>query len=161
MPSSDEILEQIGTAVTDWTVSRDAMRGRPAPDPGPAAPVSRMPGRAAARALLVGRLVDRGLSSDEAAAAVRAAETGQPTEHLDLLSAEAHAVAAEAAEHIGRAIAAFARALQPVAQAAAATLRQLDEALRAAGHRCPGGKSGRRDRPAWQSPYGPPPRRKR
>ncbi|MEU3683736.1 hypothetical protein AB0E99_22750 [Streptomyces sp. NPDC030592] len=67
----------------------------------------------------------------------------------------------EAAQQLGDLVRAFVRALQPVVQAAAATLRQLDEALRAAGH-TPGGKPDRRrDRPAWQSPYGPPPRRKR
>ncbi|AYD81662.1 hypothetical protein SEA_KROMP_61 [Streptomyces phage Kromp] len=161
MPSSEEILEQIDAAVTDWTVSGDAMRCRPTPepDPIPAVPVVSYTGREAARALLVRRLIDNhGLTRFTARRAVAAAEQGRTTRHTDLVSAEARAATAEAAEHIGRAIAAFARALQPVAQAAAATLRQLDDALRAAGHRCLGGKPGR---PAWQSPYGPPPRRKR
>ncbi len=163
MSSSDEILEQIDAAVHDWTVSGDAMRCRPtpAPDPVPAVPVVADTGRAAARAVLVSRLVDRGLEPAEAAAAVRAAETGQPTEHLELLSAEARAAAAEAGQRVGQILAAFARALQPVVQAAAAVMRQLDEALRAAGHASSTGKPGRRDRPAWQSPYGPPSRRKR
>ncbi|MET8818495.1 hypothetical protein [Streptomyces rochei] len=166
MSSSDEILEQIDAAVHDWTVSGDAMRCRPAPEPDPVPAVPVVPvvpdsGRAAARAVLVSRLVDRGLEPAEAAAAVRAAETGQPTEHLELLSAEARAAAAEAGQRVGQLLVAFVRALQPVVQAAAAVLRQLDEALRTAGHTASSGKLDRRDRPAWQSPYGPPPRRKR
>ncbi|MFF9269118.1 hypothetical protein [Streptomyces rochei] len=163
MSSSDEILEQIDAAVHDWTVSGDAMRCRPAPepDPVPAVPVVPDTGRAAARAVLVSRLVDRGLEPAVAAAAVRAAETGQATEHLELLSAEARAAAAEAGQRVGQVVAAFVRALQPVVQAAAAVMRQLDDALRTAGHTASSGKPDCRDRPAWQSPYGPPPRRKR
>lgn len=143
MPSSEETLTEIDAAIHERTAGRDALRHS---------------GRAA---VLAERLVDRGLTEDEAAAAIRAAENGQPTTHLELLSAEARAAAAEAVQQTSEIMRAFARAMQPIAQAAAATLRQLDEALRAAGY-TPGGKPGRRrDRPAWQSPYGPPPRRKR
>ncbi|MEV6124401.1 hypothetical protein AB0M23_28490 [Streptomyces sp. NPDC052077] len=165
MPSSDEILQQIDAAVHDWTVSGDAMRCRPAPEPPPElppAPAVPYTGHAAARSHLVGRLISQGLTPSEAAAAVRTAETGEPAEHLELALAEAHAAAAEARQHILRAAATLLRALQPAVQAAAAALRQLADATRTTGPDGTGGGPGRRrDRPAWQSPYGPAPRRKR
>ncbi|MGW2170379.1 hypothetical protein ACWC1C_07585 [Streptomyces sp. NPDC001705] len=161
MSSSEEILEQIDTAVRDWTVSGDAMRSRP--NPVPTVPVVPYTGRDAARALLVRRLVDNhDLREDQAAAAVHAAEHGEEHEHLELVSAEARAAVAERAQELGRVVTDFMRALRPMAEAAAATLRQFAEALRTAGFTTPDNKPARRrDRPAWQSPYGPPPRRKR
>ncbi|MGI5408689.1 hypothetical protein ACQEV9_18085 [Streptomyces chartreusis] len=163
MPSSEEILEQIGRALSDHTVGPDAMRCSHTPDLAPVPPVPVVPaaaGRMVAREAVVRRLVDdHGLSPDTAVAAVHAVETGQPTEHQPLVSAAARVIAAELAQRLGQLFAAFTRALEPMARAAAAAMRQLDESLRTAGHHA--SSSRRRDRPAWQSPYGPPSRRKR
>ncbi|MGA4896722.1 hypothetical protein ACPCAJ_01985 [Streptomyces griseoincarnatus] len=166
MSSSEEILGQIDRALSDHTVSADAMRCTPEPAPAPVPPVPVVPavagGRMAAREAVVRRLVDdHGLTPDTAAAAVHAVETGQPTEHQHLVTAAARAVAAELAQRIGQLFDAFTRALEPMARAAAAAARQLDEALRAVGHTASNRRGGRRDRKAWQSPYGPPSRRKR
>ncbi|MFC7906438.1 hypothetical protein [Streptomyces nigra] len=170
MSSSEEILEQIGRALSDHTVGPDAMRCAPDPDPDPGPdpvpvpPVRVVPaaaGRMVAREAVVRRLVDdHGLTPDTAAAAVHAVETGQPTEHQHLVTAAARAIAAELAQRLGQIFAAFTRALEPMARAAAAAMRQLDDALRAAGHRASSSR-GRPGRKAWESPYGPPPRRKR
>jgi hypothetical protein len=159
--SADEILEQIRHARTDASVSDCAMRWSPEPGPGPV-PVVPFTGRDAARAIVVRRLVDEHeLAPEEARSAVRAVETGQPTEHHQLVTQAAQTAAAETARQLAELFSAFVRALQPVAEAAASVLRQLDAALRAAGHASSSGKPGRRrGRPAWQSPYGPPPRRK-
>jgi hypothetical protein len=43
MSSSEEILTQIDRALEDPTVSTDAMRCRPEPDPAPLPPVSTVP----------------------------------------------------------------------------------------------------------------------
>ncbi|MGN7139045.1 hypothetical protein [Streptomyces pseudogriseolus] len=165
MSSSEEILGQIDRALSDHTVSPDAMRCTPEPQPAPMPPVPVVPftgGRMAARDAVVRRLVDdHGLTPDDALASVHAVLTGRPTEHQHLVTAAARAVAAELAQRIGQLFDAFTRALEPAARAAAATLRQLDEALRAAGHAASSRRGGRRDRKAWQSPYGPPSRRKR
>ncbi|MFF9279550.1 hypothetical protein [Streptomyces griseosporeus] len=161
MSHTEELLAQIDAAVNDWTVSGDAMRCRPTaePSPVPAVPVVRFTGRDRARAALVSRLVDRGLEPAAAHAAVRAAENGEPTEHAQLVAAEARAAVGETVQQLGEVMRAFARALHPIAEAAAAVMRQLDEALRSASHTT--GRGRHRDRPAWQSPYGPPARRKR
>ncbi|MEU2780566.1 hypothetical protein [Streptomyces sp. NPDC007110] len=165
MPSSEEILEQIGRALSDNTVGPDAMRCTPDPEPAPVPQVPVVPaaaGRVVAREAVVRRLVDdHGLTPDTAASAVHAVETGQPTEHQHLVTAAARAVAAELAQRLGQIFAAFTRALEPMARAAAAVMRQLDEALCAAGHRASSSRRGHRDRKAWESPYGPPSRRKR
>ncbi|MBU5946768.1 hypothetical protein [Streptomyces sp. PAM3C] len=163
MSSSEEILGQIDRTLCDHTVSSDALRCTPDPQPVPPVPVvPAVAGRMVAREAVVRRLVDdHGLTPDTAAAAVHAVETGQPTEHQHLVTAAARAVAAELAQRIGQFFDAFTRALEPMARAAAAAARQLDEALRAVGHAASSRRGGRRDRKAWQSPYGPPSRRKR
>lgn len=163
MSSTDDILEQIGRALSDHTVGPDAMRCTPDPEPAPVPPVPVVPaaaGRTIARQAVVRRLVDdHGLTPDVAAAAVHAVETGQPTEHQHLVTAAARVAAAELVQRLGQIFEAFTRALEPMARAAAAAMRQFDEALRAAGHRASSSRHGRRDRKAWESPYGPPPRR--
>ncbi|MDT6983719.1 hypothetical protein ACFSUJ_12095 [Streptomyces lusitanus] len=166
LSSSDEILNQIDHALSDHSVGPDAMRCRPEPVPAPVPSVPTVPfigGRMAAREVVARRLVDEhGLTPDDAAAAVHAVETGQPTEHHHLVTAAAQAAAAELAQRLGQVFAAFTRALEPMARAAAAVVRQLDDALRAAGHRASSSRrGGRRERKAWESPYGPSSRRKR
>ncbi|MEV5368968.1 hypothetical protein AB0N12_06345 [Streptomyces albogriseolus] len=165
MSSSEEILSQIDRALCDHTVSSGAMRCTSDPQPAPAVPpVPVVPftgGHLAAREAVVRRLVDdHGLTPDDALASVHAVLTGRPTEHQHLVTAAARAVSAELAQRLGQLFDAFARALEPMARAAAAAARHLDEALRAVGHTA-SSRGGRRDRKAWESPYGPPSRRKR
>ncbi|MFJ2717442.1 hypothetical protein [Streptomyces sp. NPDC087437] len=173
MRSTDEVLEQIDSAVDDWTVSADAMRCTPAPAPAPAdavihrvpdlppvplVPVVRFTGPAAARALVALRLVDRhGLTPGTATSAVRAAANGEPNPHLDLVSAEAEAAAAEATQYGSHDLAALISAIQ----AATTAMKQFSEACRTVGpHPAYCKPPRRRDRPAWQSPYGPAHRRR-
>lgn len=124
-------------------------------------PVTLKP-RVAARVVLVRRLVDlHGLAVDEAHTAVRQAEHGQDGPHADLVRAEAAAVIEQALapirQRIADAIEALIPAMRKVAegfQAACTVINQAQYAL------APPPAPGRRpDRPAWQSPYGPPTRR--
>jgi hypothetical protein len=99
--------------------------------------------------LMTRRLVrNRGLTVEEAVTAVAQRRRREVGPHTHLVLAEAHAVIAEAAAPIR----ALMEAMQPIAQAAAATMAELARALQST--------AGRRDRPAWATPYGPPPRRR-
>ncbi|MFD3609001.1 hypothetical protein ACFWXA_13170 [Streptomyces atroolivaceus] len=114
------------------------------------------PEQASARAalLLIGRLVRlRGLTVEEAVTAVAQRRRREDGPHTDLVVAEAHAVMAEALAPIRAAI----DAMKPMAQAAATAMAELSRALRQA---APATVAARADRPAWASPYGPPPRRR-
>ncbi|MBP5883153.1 hypothetical protein QBA57_28695 [Streptomyces scabiei] len=74
----------------------------------------------------------------------------------------------EQREQLLRSVAAVSAALQelveaclPAVQAAAQQFAQITQALQAAGYLDEDGKPVKRpDRPAWQSPYGPAPRRR-
>ncbi|PBC80142.1 hypothetical protein BX265_4978 [Streptomyces sp. TLI_235] len=67
----------------------------------------------------------------------------------------------EAAARVGAEFAKVVQALMPAVQAAAEQLAQLGQALQSAGLLATDCKPvHRRDRPAWQSPYGPPSRRR-
>lgn len=110
------------------------------------------PEQAHARAalLLIGRLVKRrGLTVREAVTAVAQRRRRETGPHTDLVLAEARAVLAEALAPMRALIEAF----QPVARAAATVMAELGGALSQA-------PDVRADRPAWVSPYGPPPRRR-
>ncbi|MEU6929007.1 hypothetical protein AB0A05_07565 [Streptomyces sp. NPDC046374] len=114
------------------------------------------PEQASARAalLLIGRLVKRhGLTVEEAVTAVAQRRRRETGPHTDLVVAEAHAVLAEALAPIRACM----DALRPMAQAAAAAMAELGRALNQA---APVARAARADRPAWASPYGPPPRRR-
>ncbi|MEC3995216.1 hypothetical protein VSR01_17405 [Actinacidiphila sp. DG2A-62] len=112
------------------------------------------PEQASARAalLLISRLVrNHGLTADEAATAVvqrRRRETGP---HTHLVIVEANAVLAEAFAPMRKVIEAF----QPIAKAAAAAMADLVRAFQPVAQQA---AAAHRDRPAWASPYGPPPR---
>lgn len=139
---TDDVLDQIDTALHDDTISADAMRSRPAPE---------HPGRS----ILVKRLVERhGLAPEQARRAVAAAELGRDDEHAALVQGEAQAVMNETMQ-------AFREALRPMAEAAGTALKQIAEALKALpdGSLRPHSPRCRTDRPAWQSPYGPARRR--
>ncbi|MFI0827220.1 hypothetical protein ACH4Q7_22505 [Streptomyces roseolus] len=58
-------------------------------------------------------------------------------------------------------LAEFIDALRPLAQAAARALADLAHALRQAADYLQTAAPVHRDRPAWATPYGPPPRRRR
>ncbi|MFI5992448.1 hypothetical protein ACIBAC_11425 [Streptomyces sp. NPDC051362] len=160
MTSADDVLNQIDAALYDVTVSADAMRSRPGSEaPRPQAAVASGP-----REILIQRLIERhGLTRMTARHAVRAAERGSDSERAELVRAEARAVTAEMAERIRF-------AFQPMAEAAITALKQLSESiarLRADSHafrHLPEAVDCKptlpRDRPAWQSPYGPARRRR-
>lgn len=126
-----------------------------------------------ARDILVGRLMDRhGLPWLTAHAAVRRAERGLTGRHTALVHQEAAAVRSEAIARINRTFTDLRRGLEPMARALGETLRQLAESLRRLGLAAEQAGAARRDgytlapppaaprrRPAWQSPYGPPPRK--
>lgn len=65
-----------------------------------------------------------------------------------------------AVEQMRAAFRAWAEAVAPAARALVAEFARLAEQLREAGVVDEQGRPARRDRPAWQSPYGPPPRRR-
>ncbi|MBT2453306.1 hypothetical protein [Streptomyces sp. ISL-86] len=110
--------------------------------------------RARAALLLIGRLVRlRGLTVEEAVTAVAQRRRRETGPHTDLVVAEAHAVMSEALAPIRAAMEAF----KPIAQAAAAAMAELARALRPIAQQT---AAARRDRPAWATPYGPPPRRR-
>ncbi|MEV3895364.1 hypothetical protein [Streptomyces anulatus] len=115
------------------------------------------PEQASARAavLLMRRLIrNQGLTVEEAVTAVGQCRRRETGPHTHLARAEATAVLREAAEPIR----AFVAQLRPAAEAAARAMASLNTALRAhPGHTAPA----RTDRPAWVTPYGPPPRRTR
>lgn len=118
--------------------------------------------REAARVVLVRRLVDHHqLTVDEALTAVLQAEEGATGPHTDLARTEAaaivHAVVGPIRDRIQEAL----RAMIPALEAAAAGFRKACAALNQAQYAlAPPPAPGRRpDRPAWQSPYGPPTRR--
>ena len=109
--------------------------------------------QAEAAMLLVHRLITRhGLTTEEAVTAVAQRHRGVEGPHTHLVTAEAQTVVKDTAA----AFRAVAEALRPAAEAAAAAIRAFLEAVRTAPH-LPGR---RRDRPAWQSPYGPAQRRR-
>jgi hypothetical protein len=108
-----------------------------------------------ARTVLVRRLVERhGIDEATAIDAVDAARAGTPDEYGPLVATEAAAVLTEGMRPLLDAFAAAWQAIQPalqhLAQSVSRFAEQLEEAdrLRA------------QDRPAWQSPYGPPTRRR-
>lgn len=161
MTSADNTLAQIDDTLDDWTGSMDSMHWT-ADQPTSGEPIS---GRG--RNIIIQRLIEnQGLSPDDARAALRAVERHEPTEHEALVAAEARAATVEMAARIRF-------AFQPMAEAAIATLKQLSESiarLRADSHAfrhlpeavgCNDCKPAPpRDRPAWQSKYGPARRRR-
>lgn len=153
MTIADHILDQIDSALGDYTVSDDAMRSAPDLPPLPA-----VRPRANGRNVLIQRLIERhGLSVEAARAAILAAERGQTGPHTELAAREAQAALDEATAQ-------FRAAFLPLIQRVADQFRQIKAAFQhlpeAVGCDNCGNPTRHRDRPAWQSPYGPPPRRR-
>lgn len=104
--------------------------------------------------ILVGRLVQRrGLTVEEAVTAVAQRRRREDGPHTDLVVAEAHAVMSEALAPVRE----FMEAMRPMMQAATTAMAELGRALLQS---APAATAARRDRPAWATPYGPPPRRR-
>lgn len=166
MTTTNDVLAQIDAALGDRSVSPDAMRHTPnLPPPANAVriirlpapvPVVRMPDISFVRSYLVRRLIeDRGLDPDAARHAVLAAERGEHTEYTAVLHAEARAVVAQTKNTAARVMADFLRAMRPALDALAKATEQAAKAFEAADYARKAAIAPR-DRPAWQSPYGPP-----
>lgn len=130
MTSSDSILDQIDSALGDRTVSGDAMRSLPAAHP-----------EASGREWP--EFTAGGLVMGEATIGVDASEA------FIRLAA------------LREALAAWGEAVRPRLEKIARTFDQIGETARAtAVDDCSNKPAPRRDRPAWQTPYGPAQRRR-
>jgi hypothetical protein len=119
--------------------------------------------RLAAREVLTRRLVEHhGLTRFTARRAVVAVEEGRETSHADLVRAEA----AEVLRPFVEAFQQIREQLRPAAEAWAATWRAFADHIRRSGlttqddYALAPPRPSPKDRPAWQSPYGPAPRRR-
>ncbi|MFD9422230.1 MULTISPECIES: hypothetical protein [unclassified Streptomyces] len=116
------------------------------------------PEQASAQAapVLSSRLVrNRGLTPDEALLAVLQRRRGDTGPHIHLAAEEVNALVEEVAAPIRE----FAAAMAPAVEAACTAIRELLSSLQLPPAHQP--VKNRRDRPAWASPYGPPPRARR
>jgi hypothetical protein len=173
--TADHILDQIDHALHDWTVSDDAMRSTPEPPPLPGrVPVVDMRSQPEAGAIGFDGACPSVLIMDEVGAWQELGVTSidfhielpafdpefqrswqEFREHLARAEAERVRQARAAIEAFGRA---YAEAVKPAVEAAARSLAEFTEAARQLDPPLSPGR--RRDRPAWQSPYGPPRRRR-
>ncbi|WP_318201079.1 hypothetical protein [Streptomyces sp. SCL15-4] len=157
---SDDILDQIDTALHDYTVSDDAMRSRPAAEGeqhvGPKIWImSTVDDPDSGGWVALNDALDVTI---DPATIDPAGIVHQPAVTWDNLrqwyahmEAERVRRAREALAAIGRAM----EAMRPAAQEAGRAMETLTQAVQR-----PSTPPGRRtDRPAWQSPYGPPRRR--
>ncbi|MFH8804088.1 hypothetical protein ACH4F6_31620 [Streptomyces sp. NPDC017936] len=174
---SDDILDQIDSALHDWTVSDDAMRSAPEPLPLPGrVPVVEMRSQPEAGTISLDGASASVMVMDEAGewqelGGVRSIDFHiQPPqidpefqrtwqefrEHVARVEAERIRRARAVIEAFGRA---YIEAVKPAAESAARALAALQEALQrdVGTPNAPGRRDGR---PAWQSPYGPPRRRR-
>lgn len=119
--------------------------------------------RLAAREVLTRRLVEHhGLTRFTARRAVIAVEQGCDTPHADLVRTEA----AEALRPFVEAFHQIREQLRPTLEGWAAVWRSFAEHVRRSGlaaqddYALAPPRPSPKERPAWQSPYGPPPRRR-
>lgn len=104
--------------------------------------------------VLIRRLVrNHSLTVEEAVTAVAQRRRREDGPHTHLVVAEAQAVVAEASSPIR----ALMEAMRPLFKAASAAMTELACALQPIARQT---LAAHRDRPAWASPYGPPPRRR-
>lgn len=119
-------------------------------------------GRLFARLVLVRRLVDHhGIDPADALAAVLAVERSEPHPDTELVHAEARAATVALLQPLARLVRDTFEAIRPALQAAAAALNEAAAATHEAYALAPTPPGRRRDRPAWQTPYGPPTRHHR
>ncbi|MFJ9740854.1 hypothetical protein [Streptomyces sp. NPDC101166] len=158
---TDDILDQIDNTLHDWTVSDDAMRSQPAPEPeeyaaprlwvAPAGTEPDAPGWEEVRGVL-----DLSIEQVTIDPTAIAPEITFGWEELCQYIAQVQAGRARRAQHILDVLKqALSQLAQPATEAAEA-FRHLPEAV---GCNDCAEPDPPRDRPAWQSPYGPPRRR--
>jgi hypothetical protein len=157
MTSTDDILNQFDTALYDVTVSPDAMRSRPDLEPtrtlpGPVPVVQMMDASGEWQELGGITSIDIQMEPPEVDP-----DFAQAWRDVQEYIARVHV---ERVRLVAAALEAMRRAIQQVAPAAQQTGEAFQHLPEAAGcNDC--GEPGRpRDRPAWQSPYGPAQRRR-
>lgn len=163
MSTADHILDQIDNALHDYDVSDDAMRSRPEPEPvafGGFTPTVQIMDEA-------GEWQDLGVASAEIhiTTAPELEEFAQRwadfVERLQARRREEARQARAAFEAFGRA---YAQAMKPAMEAVAQGFAEIQKAMQhvpeAVGCNDCGQPAPPRDRPAWQSPYGPARRRR-
>ncbi|KPI33341.1 hypothetical protein OV450_1429 [Actinobacteria bacterium OV450] len=115
------------------------------------------PPQARAALMLIHRLIrNHGLTVEEAVTAVAQRRRHETGPHTHLVTAEATAVLDEAFAPIR----ALMEALKPVAEALTAAMAELAARLRPVAEQAANATATATSRPAWASPYGPPPRRR-
>lgn len=152
MTSTDDILAQIDHAVEDWAVSEDAMRSRPEPEP-----------------LQFGDITPTLYTLDEAGEwqEVEGVASVEVCVELPVIDPELAASWARLVDriremelarvrHVQSMLEALTGSIRTAAEGEPGNLRHLPEAEGC--NQCT--PTPRRDRPAWQSPYGPARRRR-
>jgi hypothetical protein len=166
---ADDILAQIDHALEDWEVGPDAMRSRPASaaTDGPASIRGTVPTVQIMDE--IGEWQEIGVLSvdfdeytiDQSTITPVAAQTG-PTVTWEEIREPIVRIEAEQerrAQILRAYMQAFTEAAKPAVEAAGRAFAELQQAMRQAAP--PQAPTRRRDRPAWQSPYGPARRRRR
>lgn len=153
-PTRVQILGDDGTwtDLPGVTVTSITLGPEPAPQP-----IRLTAEQAQACVILARRLVDRHhLTAEQAVTAAVQAALHEDGPHADLARQEAAAILAE----IGKAMAPFVDAFRRMAGAAAKAAQGMRLPIKPpAGHQVHPALPAVRERPAWQSPYGPPQRR--
>lgn len=162
MTSTDDVLAQIDAAVEDWTISGDAMRSRPAQAAETqvwVAPAGTDPAADGWQPL--GAIGELDMTIGEFTIDPEAVASHAPTPTWDEVRQIIIDVQAERAQRVQAIFDAIRQGLERLAapaEQAAEAFRHLPEAVGC--NDC--GKPPRpRDRPAWQSTYGPAQRRRR
>jgi hypothetical protein len=162
MTTADEVLNQIDAAIADHTVSADAMRSTPNPEPaaGPRlwiAPADTSPDETGWQE--VGFITDADFTIEGPAVDPELEQRWREVqEYMRRVEAERVRRAGELLVVPTRALQALKLAVEQAARNAAKAIQALQQAGVCDDH----GKPVRaRDRPAWQSPYGPAKRRRR
>lgn len=179
MTSTDDILAQIDHAVDDWTISEDAMRSKPVVEPQSVArtavwiaPVGTDP-RDTGAWQEVGYITDLDMTIDPATIdpAAGASAPVATWDEIQQYIAHIEAQRARRAAALQAFIGAYVEAVKPAVEAAGAAFAEMSRTLQQVGpdnlrhlpeaegcNQCT--PPPRRDRPAWQSPYGPARRRR-
>jgi hypothetical protein len=162
---TSDITDLIDSALHDYDVSGDAMRSRPAPEPRTTGtrlwivPAGTEPDADGWQPLGHVGEVEIEYEGDEEPDFP--ADFATPTNIVIVIDAASVTAAAERIRQLQAAFQAYVEAVRPRMEEAGRALAQGFEALRQAGlvdHDCKPARP--RDRPAWQSPYGPPRRRR-
>lgn len=161
MSTADHILDQIDNALHDCTVSDDAMRSVPADEPQPSsgprmwiAPSGTSPGETGWEE--IGHVTSIDFHVEPPAIDPEFQRAWQEfREYMVRVEAERVRRARAAIEAFNRA---YAQAVKPAMEAAARGIAEFQKAMQHVDPPLPPGR--RRDRPAWQSPYGPARRRR-